>query len=68
MNHLEVWQAETHQSFSEARWLKWASEVERLADIDLDGNQEEDGYSIDFAYDRFLTGESADSYAESIIS
>lgn len=48
---------------SEARWLKWAAEVERLLGHDLDGNENEDGYSIDFAYEAFSAGHIPASYA-----
>ena len=41
---------------SDARWLKWAAEVERLLGHDLDGNENEDGYSLDFAYEAFSAG------------
>jgi len=65
--HQEVWRLETFQSQSELTWLHWAAEVEALADLDtLDGDQETDGYSMDFAYDAFCDGESAESHAQRI--
>ena len=39
-------------------WEKWAEKVEELLGHDLDGDQEEDGYSIDYAYDFYMKHQS----------
>ena len=51
---------------SDAAWLRWCAEAERLLGHDLDGNdvdQTGDGYSLDEAYDVFRQGHSAHAYA-----
>ena len=50
-----------------SRFERWCAEVERLAGIDsLDGDQNIDGYSIDYAHDAFRSGEAAGEYAATI--
>lgn len=52
---------------AEARWLKWAERVERLAGLHtLDGDQEQDGYSLDYAYDAYCEGCAAEEHANAI--
>lgn len=66
--HLAVWKAETYESPTERRWFRFVADVERLAGLDtLDGNEREDGYSLDGAYDDFLAGETAAEYAADIM-
>jgi hypothetical protein len=39
------------------RWERWLSRVSVLTGIDnLDGNEPEDGYSLDGLYDRYIDG------------
>jgi hypothetical protein len=40
-------------SNEDRRWDRWTALVERLLGHDLDGDQDVDGYSIDFAFDEF---------------
>ena len=47
---------------------KWAARVEKIVGHDLDGNQSEDGYSLDFALDSFNSGMTSTQYAFSIRS
>jgi len=47
-------------------WEYWAEKAEALAGHDLDGNQETDGYSIDFAYDAYKAGQTPEDYVASI--
>ena len=44
----------------------WAARVEKIVGHDLDGDQSEDGYSIDGASDAFDTGMSPFQYAAKI--
>lgn len=52
------------------RWDNWASQVERGLILlgftnlhtGLDGDQESDGFSLDFAYDFYRDGASPDDY------
>ena len=66
MTHLELWQSETYVSASEAAWLDWAKQVEAKLGHSLDGDQAEDGYSIDYAYDAFADGVSVDDYCAEV--
>jgi hypothetical protein len=47
-------------------WEKWCAKVEKIIGHDLDGNQESDGYSLDFALEEFERGLSPQQYAASI--
>lgn len=49
----------------ERRWLLWLSQVEALLGVDsLDGDQENNGYSLDFASDAFDRGETPEEYVQ----
>lgn len=63
MNHLETYEAETFVSTGERAWLAFVACVERLLGHDLDGDQDRDGYSIDFALLAFEVGTTASDYA-----
>ena len=47
-------------------WERWYDDAVRLLGHDLDGDQERDGYSIDFAYDQFRAGVTTIAYAKSV--
>jgi len=47
---------------------KWLDEVEQLLGHSLDGDQDEVGYSIDYAVENFMCGESAQDFARFIKS
>lgn len=47
-------------------WERWTARAEKILGHSLDGNQELDGYSLDFAFDAFKAGTSAEDYAASI--
>ena len=47
--HRALWQSETYVSPQERAWEKWTKQVERLMGHSLDGNQDTDGYSLDYA-------------------
>jgi hypothetical protein len=55
-------------SESEAAWLRWASECERLLGHDLDGDGRLEGYSIDEASDHFDRGATAHAYVAMVTS
>lgn len=48
-------------------WLRWCAVVERRLGHDLDGNQVEDGYSLDYAYEAYQGGMSALDYATEVL-
>lgn len=58
--------SESYVSPSEKRWLAWVRKAEKLLGHDLDGNQNRDGYSLDFAHDAFMDGVTADQYAAEV--
>lgn len=57
---------ESHVSASEKAWLRWVKQVERLLGHSLDGDQEVDGYSLDFAHDAFCDGLSPQDYVDEV--
>ncbi len=57
MNHLELGAVETHIPEDEHRWYRWLKDVENRTGInDLDGDQIEDGYSLDQCYGLWEAG------------
>jgi hypothetical protein len=59
---------ETHVSIGEKRWLKWINEAEKIIGHSLDGDEEVDGFSYDFAYCCFEEGDSPSNYVENVKS
>lgn len=52
---------------SDIAWEKWVKRVEQLLDLkSLDGTEAEDGYSLDFAFEAFERGETAEHYADTV--
>jgi hypothetical protein len=58
--------SESYVSPGEREWLRWVAKAEKLAGHDLDGNQDRDGYSLDYAYDAFCDGLTAADYLAEI--
>lgn len=53
--HLALWKSETADVTS--GWEKWVDEVAAILQLDsLDGDQDEDGYSLDAAHDYYEDG------------
>ncbi len=54
----------------DARWERWNDKVVALLNLPigpgLDGDEDEDGFCMDLAYDAFLAGVSAKDHAASI--
>lgn len=66
LNHLEFAQAES-AALNPDQWEIWAKKVERAAGIaDLNGDQDADGYSLDFAYKAFKAGVSCRDHASKV--
>lgn len=59
---------ESYVSPRERAWERWVAKVEKLLGHDLDGNQDRDGYSLDYAYDAFADGLSVAEYAAEVQS
>ena len=62
MNHLEFAAAES-AALEPTEWERWATRVERLLGHSLDGNQADDGYSMDEAFEAWESGDAARVYA-----
>jgi hypothetical protein len=45
---------------------KWAARVEKILGYDLDGDQQRDGYSLDYSLMAFERGDTAKEYAERV--
>lgn len=56
MNHLEVWKNENIRSQKDYDWFRWCETVRDEVRFNLDGDQEENGYSLDELYDWFESG------------
>lgn len=65
-SHAEFVASESHVSPGERAWLAWVRRVEAILTHDLDGNQERNGYSLDFANDAFHDGLTAEEYAAEV--
>lgn len=65
--HLALWASENYVSQGERDWLRWVAKVERLVGHDIDGNQDCDGYSLDFACACWESGDTAELYAADVI-
>jgi hypothetical protein len=66
MNHIEVGHYESWAATHKSPFELWAERVEKLLGHDLDGNQDTDGYSLDYALDQFNSGMSAERYARAV--
>lgn len=67
MDHLEVWEMEMRSEAPDKKWNAFLNEVERHLGLEqgsMDGNEAEDGYSLDTAYDAFRAGISPADYAK----
>lgn len=66
-SHAETLDIENFVSDSERAWLAWAKQVETRLGHSLDGNQDRDGYSLDYAHDAWKRGESVQLYFLSVL-
>jgi hypothetical protein len=62
-DHKVIWEAENMHPQSEKLWLAWIDRVEDLMGHDSDGDQAEDGYSLDWFHDMYKSGMSAEQAA-----
>lgn len=67
MNHLEFAELES-QGIAETDWERWATSVEVELGHSLDGDQDEDGYCMDLAYDAFTAGTTVAQHADAVRS
>lgn len=67
MNHLEFAELES-QGIEETGWERWATLVEVGLGHSLDGDQDEDGYCMDLAYDAFVAGVTVSQHVAAVRS
>jgi hypothetical protein len=67
MNHLEFAAIEA-SALRPSAWEIWVDAVERMLSHDLDGDDAENGYSLDSAYIAWEQGQCAASFASDIKS
>jgi hypothetical protein len=71
MNHIEFAESESAALSCGWQFEAWCEAVEKIvwpdSDTDLDGDEREDGYSLDFAFEAYDRGESAEKYAAHVI-
>lgn len=66
MDFIEFHRYEIDAATKSSPFEKWAIKVEAILGHDLDGDQDTDGYSIDFAFDAFNNGLTPKAYAASV--
>lgn len=66
MDFMEFHRYEIDAAIYVSPWEKWVKRVEKILGHDLDGNQDTDGYSLDFALECFDEGMTAEQYAASV--
>jgi len=64
--HLALAFSESYVSPRERKWEAWTAKVEKILGHDLDGDQDTDGYSLDYAHDAFADGLTAEEYAAEV--
>lgn len=64
--HLALAASESYVSDDERRWENWLKQVELCLGHDLDGNQQAQGYCMDYAYAAFEVGERVINYVEDV--
>lgn len=69
MNHIEFGELESALacgSDTDRAWEAWIDQTEQLANHNCDGCGEENGYSLDEAYDCWRSGVSAPAYVDMV--
>lgn len=62
MDHITIGKMDSDFATIVTEWNKWIDKAELLFGKSLDGDQVEDGYSLDFAYEDFRRGLSPADY------
>lgn len=63
---MAIFHAAEQATVTEIRWLAWIDEAEALFGHSLDGDQEDDGFSLDSAYDAYREGLTPVDYWQSV--
>lgn len=64
--HFQFMQSESYVSPREAEWERWVNRVEKALGHSLDGNQQRDGYSLDYANDAFQDNVSVEDFVAEV--
>jgi hypothetical protein len=64
--HFALLKSESYVSPNERAWLAWVKKAENLLGHSIDGDQDRDGYSLDFAYSFFEAGDTPQQYADEV--
>lgn len=67
MNFFEFHRYESDAATQVSPFEKWAKRVEVILGHDLDGDQQRDGYSLDFALVAFENGMTPQAYATTVV-
>ena len=65
MNHLEFAASES-AALEDTKWDQWIDRLEKRVGHDLDGDQDEDGYSLDDCVEMFEAGKTVSEAFQSI--
>lgn len=68
MNDFMEFAAHERNALKPSKFELWAAKVEKIIGHDLDGDQQTDGYSLDYALDAFNDGLTPAQYAAAILS
>lgn len=63
--HIETWNTELAAS-ADTEWDRWIERLERTIGHSADGDQDADGYSIDWCFDMFNCGRTVTEIAAHI--
>jgi len=63
---MEISAFELGEAIRKNPWDLWVARAEKLLGHSLDGNQKQDGYSLDYAYVAFCSAVTAEQYVSSI--
>ena len=66
-DHMSTWVAENGYSGQDASWDNWTRAVESMFGHGLDGDQNANGFSFDFAHDAWEDGVTPQSYVDSVL-
>lgn len=66
--HMALGLSESADAHGDLAWLRWCAVVEKLLGHDLDGDEQKNGYSIDYACEFWASGGTPADYAAAVKS
>jgi hypothetical protein len=67
MNHIEFAELETASLAAGSEFEAWCEKAEKILGHDLDGDEVNDGYSLDGAFDWYDGGDTPKEYAQRVL-